>query len=82
MSAWTETECTRGLRAPAGFESEEDGADARLGRKSRACRCLVHQVPALRGAGMEDEPTLSEPAQKAEGAAAAEPLPGADSPAR
>ena len=42
----------------------------------------MHQVPALRGAGREDEPTLSEPAQKAECAAAAEPLPGADSPAR
>ena len=30
----------------------------------------------------EDEPTLSEPAQGAKRAAAAEPLPGADSPAR
>jgi hypothetical protein len=29
MSGWTATECARGLRAPAGFESEEDGrADA------------------------------------------------------
>ena len=42
----------------------------------------MHQVPALRGTRREDEPTLSEPAQEAEGAAAAEPLPGADSPAR
>jgi hypothetical protein len=25
MSGWTATECDRALRAPAGFESEEDG---------------------------------------------------------
>ncbi len=42
----------------------------------------MHQVPALRGARREDEPTLSEPAQEAEAAAAAEPLLGADSTAR
>jgi hypothetical protein len=32
MSGWTATECARGLRPPAGFESE---ADAVGGRKAR-----------------------------------------------
>jgi hypothetical protein len=32
MSGWTASECARGLRAPAGFESEED---AEGGRKAR-----------------------------------------------
>jgi hypothetical protein len=32
MSGWTATECDRRRRAPAGFESEEDGV---RGRKAR-----------------------------------------------
>jgi hypothetical protein len=33
MSGWTATECARGLRAPAGFESEEDGVGERKARE-------------------------------------------------
>ena len=33
MSGWTATECARGLRAPAGFESEEDGMGGRKARE-------------------------------------------------
>ena len=52
------------------------------GSEPRSRWCPRHQRPALRGARRKDELTLSEPVQEAEGAAAAEPLPGADSPAR
>jgi hypothetical protein len=33
MSGWTATECARGLRAPAGFESEEDVVGGRKARE-------------------------------------------------
>ncbi len=33
MSEWTATECARALRAPAGFESEEDGVGGRKARE-------------------------------------------------
>jgi hypothetical protein len=33
MSGWTATECARGVRAPAGFESEEDGLGGRQARE-------------------------------------------------
>jgi hypothetical protein len=43
MSGWTATECARGLRAPAGFESEENGVS---GRKAREC---VSSLPVIIG---------------------------------
>jgi hypothetical protein len=42
------TECARGLRAPAGFESEEDGA---VGRKARE-EVLSLPVPRAPSAGL------------------------------
>ena len=43
MSGWTATECARGLRAPAGFESEEDGVGGRKAREE------VSDLPVIVG---------------------------------
>ena len=43
MSGWTATECARGLRAPAGFESEEDEVRGRKARQE------VSSLPVIVG---------------------------------
>jgi hypothetical protein len=35
MSGWTATECARRLRAPAGFESEQDGRSDAIGVRNQ-----------------------------------------------
>ena len=44
MSGWTATECARELRAPTGFESEEDGVG---GRMVRVAGAIVGGMPGL-----------------------------------
>jgi hypothetical protein len=47
MSGWTATECVRGLRATAGFESEENGVRGRKARE-KVSSLPVPKAPTTR----------------------------------